>query len=364
MSGIHTGGGIYVGFRSQAEITNSTFYYNQAYYGGAVGTDYTSEGPKSTTVTNSTMINNIATYGQSIFAHEGDPNFNLRNSILSSFVTRGGSTNCHGRLNQNVSNLIADGSCSPAIDGDPMLAERTESPAHFPPLDGSPALDAADPRFCPDIDQIGTARPQGGGCDIGAIESTTAIPAPTPAATLCILPDQIIAANTDRPYKACPAGDGADIIHMIRNYELSEPLPGITSEITIEGNGYTISASSLFPILDVDGGELTIKDVTLADGQASKGGAIRLRNGASVTALGIRFIDNKAVRGGAIAVESANDRLAIEGSSFVGNSAETIGGAIVVEGGRVDVRGSAFLQQSVDGDWRRGRGYRRAGGIG
>ncbi|MCY3796353.1 MAG: right-handed parallel beta-helix repeat-containing protein [Chloroflexi bacterium] len=343
VSSIHTGGGVYVGFRSQAAITNSTFFYNQAYYGGAVGTDYTSEGPRSTTVTNSTMINNIATYGQSVFAHEGDPTFNLRNSILSSFVTSGGSLNCHGRLNQNIGNLIADGSCSPAIDGDPMIAELTKSPVHFPLLDGSPALDAADSRYCPDRDQLGRARPQGGGCDIGAIESTTAIPAPTPAATLCILPDQIIAANTDRPYKACPAGKGADIIHMIRDYELSEALPGITSEITIEGNGYTISGSSVFAILDVDGGKLTITDATLADGQASKGGAIRLRNGAAVTAYGIRFIDNKAVRGGAIAVESANDQLAVRDSSFVGNSAETIGGAILVEGGQVDISGSAFL---------------------
>ncbi len=31
-------------------------------------------------------------------------------------------------------------------------------------------IDAADDDYCPETDQIGTARPQGAGCDIGAIE--------------------------------------------------------------------------------------------------------------------------------------------------------------------------------------------------
>ena len=55
-----------------------------------------------------------------------------------------------------------------------MLGELVEpedgSPAYFPLLAGSPAIDAADDGYCPATDQIGTVRPQGGGCDIGAIE--------------------------------------------------------------------------------------------------------------------------------------------------------------------------------------------------
>ena len=117
----------------------------------------------------------------------------------------------------------------------------TGSPAYIAILDGSPALDSADARFCPETDQLGTSRPQGAGCDIGAFESTTAIPSPTAVPGICPLPDQIIAANTDTALGNCAAGNGADIIHLIRDFTLSAKLPPITSEITIEGNGYTIS---------------------------------------------------------------------------------------------------------------------------
>jgi hypothetical protein len=50
----------------------------------------------------------------------------------------------------------------------------TGSPAYYPLRDRSPAVDYADPEFCLDTDQVGTARPQGGGCDIGAIEAMPA----------------------------------------------------------------------------------------------------------------------------------------------------------------------------------------------
>src|SRR5260370_208895 len=38
-------------------------------------------------------------------------------------------------------------------------------------LPGSPAMDAANPAYCPPADQRGVPRPQGGGCDIGAVEA-------------------------------------------------------------------------------------------------------------------------------------------------------------------------------------------------
>ena len=67
-----------------------------------------------------------------------------------------------------------DGSCDAEFSGNPMLGDLVEaedgSPAYFPLLAGSPAIDAANSDFCPETDQIGTERPQGEGCDIGAIE--------------------------------------------------------------------------------------------------------------------------------------------------------------------------------------------------
>ena len=94
------------------------------------------------------------------------------NSIIAG---RGGST-CYSRveLKRNISNFIQDGTCSPAFSGDPKLGELVApedgSPAYFPLLADSRAIDAADAGYCPATDQIGAARPQGAGCDIGAIE--------------------------------------------------------------------------------------------------------------------------------------------------------------------------------------------------
>lgn len=48
-------------------------------------------------------------------------------------------------------------------------------------LEGSPAINAADPAHCPATDQRGVTRPQLGGCDIGAFEF---VPAPPPPPVL------------------------------------------------------------------------------------------------------------------------------------------------------------------------------------
>lgn len=59
----------------------------------------------------------------------------------------------------------------PTLMGDLISAELEDgSPAYFPLLEDSPAIDAADDEYCPETDSIGTPRPQGAGCDIGAYE--------------------------------------------------------------------------------------------------------------------------------------------------------------------------------------------------
>jgi hypothetical protein len=74
-------------------------------------------------------------------------------------------------------NVFTDASCMPvasdqvvatagvgplAANGGPTLTHALNS--------GSPALDAANPGSCPATDQRGVARPQGPGCDVGAVE--------------------------------------------------------------------------------------------------------------------------------------------------------------------------------------------------
>ena len=51
-----------------------------------------------------------------------------------------------------------------------MLGALDDEGGVRPLLPGSPAIDAADPRFCTETDQIGNPRPVGAGCDLGAIE--------------------------------------------------------------------------------------------------------------------------------------------------------------------------------------------------
>ena len=146
-------------------ITNSTFSDNSADTGGAIS----SGGELS--IVNSTFSHNSADMGGAIHNWESGT-LNIINSIIAGR----GRDACfsESRIRQNIGNFIQDGSCNPAFHGDPMLGELVEpedgSPAYFPLLAGSRAIDAADGDYCPATDQIGAARPQDVGCDIGAIE--------------------------------------------------------------------------------------------------------------------------------------------------------------------------------------------------
>ena len=329
------GGAIYFDANAAATISNSTFGGGRALSGGAVA----AHNPK-TTLTHVTMVDNFASKGHDVFVSDRRVvDFSIYNSVLSGQAY---DEACHGRVNGNRGNLIADGSCAPSISGDPMLNEMTGSPAYYSLRDFSPALEAADPHYCLEADQLGTPRPQGAGCDIGAIETTTARANPALAPAICKFPDQIIAANTDMAVGNCPAGNGADTIFLVRDVTLSQQLPPITSEITIEGNGYTLSGAGSFRLLDVDGGVLRIRDMTLADGNASDGGAIRLRNGARVSARNVTFRESEATQGGAVATASDDVWLEVERSSFTGNWAATSGGAVSVDGGTVSITNSSF----------------------
>jgi len=150
---------------SELSITNSTFSDNSAEYGGGVIGNW-----GELSITNSTFSDNSADSWGGAIDNEGEL------SIVNSIIAGRGGNACFsdGELKRNISNFILDGTCSPALRGDPMLGELVEpedgSPAYFPLLAGSRAIDAADDDYCPATDQIGTVRPQGGGCDIGAIE--------------------------------------------------------------------------------------------------------------------------------------------------------------------------------------------------
>ena len=117
-----------------------------------------------------TMANNGAKIGGGIFTE--DAQLNVVSSIIAGSVSGG---DCVGALRTSRNNLIADGSCDATLSGDPQLGDMAPAaeggpPVYFPLLPSSPAIDKAE---CDDeipIDLIGTPRPQGAACDIGAIE--------------------------------------------------------------------------------------------------------------------------------------------------------------------------------------------------
>lgn len=155
-------GGAIEAFKGQADISNSTFSGNQAGQAGGILVS-----GARTTMTHLTLKDNLALWdeGDEIARREGRAI--LRNSIVDG---GGEATDCSGGLDESRGNLSRDGSCAASLSGDPLLGGLTGEPAHFPLQEGSPALDAADRAYCLETDQIGAARPQGAGCDIGAIE--------------------------------------------------------------------------------------------------------------------------------------------------------------------------------------------------
>ena len=169
----------------------------------------------------------------------------------------------------------------------------------------------------------------------------------------CTLTDAIIAANSDQAEGGCPAGRGADTITLSQDITLGAALPAITSAITIEGGGYTISGDNRYRIF-YNGGALTINDLTMTKGQVeNKGGAIVNWKG-TLAISGSRFIRNSAEQGGA--VYNAGE-LSISGSSLNHNSAlnhhptrrpETGGAVFNADGGQLIIINSSFSVNRAD----------------
>ncbi len=150
-------------------VVNSTFYANRADdEGGAIYNWH------ALTVEHATLVGNRAGhYGGGLHNRPG-ATLHLANSIIAHSALGG---DCFGAdeadIATNAANLIADGSCAPALDGDPLLGplgEHGGPVATFPLLPGSPAINAGDSAHCASSDQRGALRPQGEACDIGAYE--------------------------------------------------------------------------------------------------------------------------------------------------------------------------------------------------
>ena len=170
-----SGGAIYT--VGTLTIRNSTLNGNRAFSGGAI------DNYGALTIHNSTFSGNHAN-------NTGGGLFNagtlyLYNALLADSSSGGDCLNANdpffglvGVIAANVRTLTEDGSCGAALSGDPKLAALALSNGalvHEPTAD-SPALDAGDSATCLTVDQRGNARPQGAGCDLGAVEVSRAAP--------------------------------------------------------------------------------------------------------------------------------------------------------------------------------------------
>ena len=178
--------------------------------------------------------------------------------------------------------------------------------------------------------------------------------------TACDYIDALVAANSDTATGDCPAGDGADTITLLRDVSLVGPevhvvnWKRITSTITLEGAGHSISLDHLGFILRVNsGGRLTVSDATLQDGWAGQGGGA-ISNNDGYLAINNSVIKNSSGRGFHGAVVTVGGETTITNSTFRGNGilglwdAEPAWSGAVgnYRGGKTTIRGSAFINNS------------------
>ena len=147
----------------------------------------------------------------------------------------------------------------------------------------------------------------------------------------CSLAEAIANANDDAAtHSDCAAGSGADTITLSADITLAAALPTITSDITIEGGGYTISGDDKYQIIKQTGGTAVLNNLNLINGMsANTGGAID-HIGGVLTIDGLTIKDSQAGAGGGVRSEG---EITIRNSAVLNNSASRIGGGIDISPG-------------------------------
>jgi parallel beta-helix repeat protein len=191
------GGGLYIsGWGSETHVSNSTISGNSAQHGGAINNtifstrgDYEEFGARLT-MTNTTIAGNQASVeGAGFYYLQRGNTFRGWLKLVNTLIADNDGANCAGDVADITSlghNLSDDVSCSSFTEAGEQVnvADARLGPlgGYGGPtlthalLSGSPAIDAGDGSACPAADQRGFPRPQGAGCDIGAVEGALDTP--------------------------------------------------------------------------------------------------------------------------------------------------------------------------------------------
>ena len=170
----------------------------------------------------------------------------------------------------------------------------------------------------------------------------------------CGIREAVLSANTDSGNDDCTRGGGADVIVLgASTYNLSGGELLVRGNLTIEGNGVTISSSTRNRIFTVAAGAtLTLNNLTVTGGEERLGGGIF--NEGALNLNNITVSDNTASEsGGGLHNEGT---VTVRDSKFLRNSATGLdGGGIHSNEGRIDIYSSMFADNSAE---------RNGGGIG
>ena len=179
-------GGLEVNLGPSVSITDSTVSANTVSASGATGFRTggidTSSVP-NVTMTNVTVTDNVAGTGSGFTAHAISMFAGASKTIRNSIVAGGGTANCFmsGAFSSGGGNIEDGNGCNFTGPGDLVNTDPQLGALHNTgglglsrvPLFSSPAFGLARPAFCSATDQRAVARPQGGACDSGAVESAT-----------------------------------------------------------------------------------------------------------------------------------------------------------------------------------------------
>jgi CSLREA domain-containing protein len=182
--------------------------------------------------------------------------------------------------------------------------------------------------------------------------------------SFCTLREAILAANNDSAYNGnCGAASSADdtitfnVSGTITLGSTLGTLPRIVSAstagtLTIDGGGnITISGGGNVQVMVVNSGaDLTLRNLTIANGWSVDGGGIFNQSGGTLTVTNSTFSGNSAgLYGGGIFNQSGGT-LTVTNSTFSGNSASAGGsdGGGIYNAGTLTVESSTFSANSSD----------------